>query len=141
MKAKARMFFSFVVGAGALSLASLVPFAAGGGTPALPTDDLASFVDPFTGSAGRGHTHPAATVPFGMVQAGPDNGPDVNDGLWLYCSGYQFKDKTILGYSLTHLSGTGCTGYNDAEILPFMGDVRAMPMRSAIDKSTEKAIT
>ena len=135
MKVKSRMFFSLVVGAGVLSLVSLSSLS----SFAAAADDLASFVDPFTGTAGRGHTHPAACVPFGMVQAGPDNGPDVNDGLWLYCSGYQFKDKTILGYSLTHLSGTGCTGYNDAEILPFMGDVRAMPMRSAIDKATEKA--
>ena len=135
MKAKSRMFFSLVVGAGVLSLASLSSLS----SFAAAADDLASFVDPFTGTAGRGHTHPAACVPFGMVQAGPDNGPDLNDGLWLYCSGYQFKDKFILGYSLTHLSGTGCTGYNDAEILPFMGDVRAMPMRSAIGKATEKA--
>lgn len=36
--------------------------------------DLADFVDPFTGTAGTGHTHPAACVPFGMVQAGPDTG-------------------------------------------------------------------
>lgn len=31
--------------------------------------DLADYVDPFTGTAGTGHTHPAACVPFGMVQA------------------------------------------------------------------------
>ena len=97
--------------------------------------DLADYVDPFTGTAGTGHTHPAACVPFGMVQAGPDTG----SGGWAYCPGYQFRDKSVLGYSLTHLSGTGCPDYNDVQILPFTGEVRTLPMRSAIDKSTEKA--
>ena len=97
--------------------------------------DLAEYVDPFTGTAGTGHTHPAACVPFGMVQAGPDTG----FGDWAYCPGYQYRDKSVLGYSLTHLSGTGCPDYNDVQILPFTGEVRALPMRSAIDKSTEKA--
>ena len=97
--------------------------------------DLAEFVDPFTGTAGTGHTHPAASYPFGMVQAGPDTG----FGDWAYCPGYQFRDKSVLGYSLTHLSGTGCPDYNDVQILPFTGEVRKLPMRSAIDKATEKA--
>ena len=97
--------------------------------------DLAEYVDPFTGTAGTGHTHPAACVPFGMVQAGPDTG--CND--WAYCSGYQFRDKSVLGYSLTHLSGTGCPDYGDVQILPFTGAFGPMPMRRAIDKRSEKA--
>ena len=36
--------------------------------------DLAEFADPFVGTAGTGHTFPAACVPFGMVQAGPIRG-------------------------------------------------------------------
>ncbi len=132
-----------VLVAGVLSLASLMSFsslAARGDTlPSEAADNPVAFVDPFTGTAGTGHTHPAACVPFGMVQAGPDTGPETGDGDWVYCSGYQFGDASILGYSLTHLSGTGCVGYNDVEILPFMGEPRAMPMRSAIDKATEKA--
>ena len=97
--------------------------------------DLAKYVDPFTGTAGTGHTHPAACVPFGMVQAGPDTG--CND--WAYCSGYQYKDSSVLGYSLTHLSGTGCPDYGDVQILPFTGGVGKMPMRRTIDKGSEKA--
>ena len=102
--------------------------------------DLAEYVDPFTGTAGTGHTHPAACVPFGMVQAGPDTG--CND--WAYCPGYQFRDKSVLGYSLTHLSGTGCPDYGDVQILPFTGDCgapggRALPWRRNIDKGSEKA--
>ena len=112
---------------GMVALGTLCAFAAFG--------DLADYVDPFTGTAGTGHTHPAACVPFGMVQAGPDTG--CND--WAYCPGYQFRDKSVLGYSLTHLSGTGCPDYGDVQILPFTGAFGPMPMRRAIDKASEKA--
>ena len=60
--------------------------------------DLAAYVDPFTGTAGTGHTHPSACVPFGMVQAGPDTGGGRNAD-WAYCSGYQYRDTSVLGYS------------------------------------------
>ena len=66
--------------------------------------DVCEFVDPFVGTSATGHTFPAACVPFGLVQAGPDTG----NGNWDYCSGYQHGDKTILGFSQTHVSGTGC---------------------------------
>ena len=98
-------------------------------------EDLASYVDPFTGTAGTGHTHPSACVPFGMVQAGPDTGI----GDWAYCSGYQYRDRAVLGYLQTHLSGTGCPDYNDIQILPFAGELGAHPARRAIDKATERA--
>ena len=97
--------------------------------------DLARHADLFTGTAATGHTHPSASYPFGMVQAGPDTG----DGTWPYCSGYQFADKSVLGYSQTHLSGTGCPDYGDVQLLPFSGPVRPLPMQSAIDKASEKA--
>ena len=47
--------------------------------------DFVKYVDPFVGTAGTGHTTPAATRPFGMVQAGPDTG----NLDWGHCSGYQ----------------------------------------------------
>jgi putative alpha-1,2-mannosidase len=53
---------------------------------------VACYVDPFIGTAYTGHTSPAATTPFGMVQLGPDNG--TLD--WEFCSGYHDKSKTIL---------------------------------------------
>ena len=74
-----------------------------------------AFVDPFVGTAGTGHTFPAACVPFGLVQAGPDTG----NGSWDYCSGYRYGDVTICGFTQTHLNGTGC---------PDLGDVRILPM-------------
>ena len=93
------------------------------------------YVDPFIGTAGTGHTHPAAACPFGMVQAGPDTGY----GSWAYCSGYQHGDASVYGYSQNHLSGTGCPDLGDVQILPFVGELGPLPARRAIDKRTEKA--
>lgn len=93
-----------------------------------------SYVDPFIGSDGTGHTTPAATRPFGMVAPGPDNA----DSGWDYTSGYQYKAPTIMGFSQTHQSGTG---------LPEMGDILLQPMAarrtrdftSHYDKASEVA--
>ena len=67
------------------------------------------FVDPFIGTAGTGHTFPGATLPFGMVQLSPDTRKDG----WQNCSGYHSSNPTILGFSHTHLSGTGAIDYGD----------------------------
>ena len=61
-------------------------------------------VRPEIGSGGDGHTFPGATYPFGLVQPSPDTG---REG-YRYCSGYRYEDDRILGFSQTHLSGTGC---------------------------------
>ena len=92
-----------------------------------------AFVDPFIGTAGTGHTTPAACVPFGLVQAGPDTG----NGDWAHCSGYSYGDKTICGFSQTHLNGTGCPDLGDVRILPFTG--QTVPERVEYDKATERA--
>jgi predicted alpha-1,2-mannosidase len=78
--------------------------------------NYASFVNPFIGTGGHGHTFPGATVPFGMVQLSPDTRID---GSWDGCSGYHYSDEFIYGFSHTHLSGTGCSDYGDIAILPF----------------------
>ena len=78
-------------------------------------EDFARWVDPFVGTSSTGHTFPAACVPFGLVQAGPDTG----NGSWDYCSGYRHADGTIIGFSHTHLNGTGCPDLGDLRILPF----------------------
>ena len=82
-------------------------------------EDLARHVDPFIGCSYNGHCFAAACVPFGMVQAGPDTG----NTWWDYCSGYRFADTNIIGFSQTHLSGTGCGD---------LGDVRVMPVKGAL---------
>ncbi|MFI5150947.1 MAG: GH92 family glycosyl hydrolase [Bacteroidia bacterium] len=76
------------------------------------------YVDPFIGTGGHGHTFPGATLPFGMVQLSPDTRAD---GSWDGCGGYHYSDTTILGFSHTHLSGTGCSDYGDILLMPFTG--------------------
>jgi len=66
------------------------------------------------GTGGHGHCYPGATVPFGMVQLSPDNGTEG----WDWCSGYNYSDSTIAGFSHTHLSGTGCGDWCDISVLP-----------------------
>ena len=83
-----------------------------------PSVEPASLVDPFIGTGGHGHTFPGATVPFGMMQFSPDT--RMND--WDGCSGYHTSDDTILGFSTTHLSGTGCSDYGDFRFTPAVGD-------------------
>ena len=63
---------------------------------------LISYVNPFIGTGGHGHTYPGATMPFGMMQLSPDTRLDGWDG----CSGYHYSDDEIYGFSHTHLSGT-----------------------------------
>jgi len=82
--------------------------------------DPANYVDPFIGTGGHGHTFPGATVPFGMVQFSPDTRMNSWDG----CSGYHTSDSTILGFSTTHLSGTGCADYGDFRFMPVVGEVK-----------------
>src|SRR5512139_3411925 len=66
-------------------------------------------VNPFVGTSGHGHTFPGATVPFGMVQLSPDTRVKG----WDACGGYHWSDSTIMGFSHTHLSGTGVGDYGD----------------------------
>ena len=75
---------------------------------------ILDFVDPFIGTADHGHVYPGATVPFGMVQLSPDNGT----AGWDWCSGYNWEDSLIVGFSHTHLSGTGVSDYGDILLMP-----------------------
>jgi len=81
--------------------------------------DPARHVDPLIGTGGHGHTFPAATVPFGMVQLGPDTRLEGWDG----CSAYHYSDDVVYGFSHTHLSGTGCSDYGDILVMATTGDV------------------
>ncbi|MRR19230.1 glycoside hydrolase family 92 protein [bacterium] len=83
-----------------------------------PESDLTGFVDPFIGTAAHGHVFPGATTPFGMVQISPDNGTSG----WDWCSGYNWSDSLIAGFSHTHLSGTGIGDLCDILFLPSMAE-------------------
>lgn len=76
--------------------------------------NLTQYVNPFMGTNGHGHVYPGATVPFGMVQLSPDNG---RSG-WDWCSGYNYSDSLITGFSHTHLSGTGIGDLCDISFMP-----------------------
>ena len=92
--------------------------------------DLTSFVDPFVGTGGHGHTFPGATLPFGMVQLSPDTRLSGWDG----CSGYHYSDHIIYGFSHTHLSGTGISDYGDILLMPTVGDIYFEANAGAPDK-------
>lgn len=78
---------------------------------------LTKYVDPHIGSAAHGHVFVGANVPFGAVQLGPTN---VFEG-WDWCSGYNYASNTIIGFSHTHLSGTGIGDLNDILVMPATG--------------------
>nr|WP_321411319.1 GH92 family glycosyl hydrolase [uncultured Carboxylicivirga sp.] len=85
--------------------------------------DYTQFVDPFIGTGGHGHTFPGATLPFGMVQLSPDTGVEG----WDWCSGYHASDSSVIGFSHTHLSGTGGADYGDVLLIPTIGKVNFEP--------------
>jgi putative alpha-1,2-mannosidase len=86
-------------------------------------EDLTKFVKIAIGTGGHGHTYPGATVPFGMVQLSPDT---FNDG-WDWCSGYHYSDSSIMGFSHTHLSGTGASDMLDFLLMPGTGPSKIFP--------------
>lgn len=93
--------------------------------------DLLSYINPFIGTDRMGHTYPGATVPFGMVQLSPDTdtipyetGGKYNNDVYKYCAGYQYGDKTIVGFTHTHFSGTGHSDLGDILLMPTQGDLQ-----------------
>ena len=85
---------------------------------AIAQKDYTKYVNPFIGTGGHGHTFPGAALPFGMVQLSPD----CDTQGWDWCSGYHYSDNSIIGFSHTHLSGTGCGEYGDILFMPTTGN-------------------
>jgi putative alpha-1,2-mannosidase len=90
-----------------------------GGSPAEAAPEPADDALPLVGTGGHGHTYPGATVPFGYVQVSPDTRTEG----WDACSGYHYSDSSIMGFSHTHLSGTGCPDLGDLLIMPVTGSL------------------
>ena len=76
-------------------------------------------VDPTIGTGGHGRVFVGANVPFGLVQVGPTSIPQT----WDWCSGYHASDSTVIGFSHTHLSGTGIGDLFDITVMPVVGEV------------------
>ena len=104
--------------------------------------NFVKYVKPLIGTEKMGHTYPGATVPFGAVQLSPEtdtipyavNGK-YNGDVYKYCAGYKYEDKTIVGFSHTHFSGTGHSDLGDFLIMPTQGKLQLNPGISTDPKS------
>ena len=119
-------------------------------------EDRLLYVDPMIGTQRMGHVYPGASAPFGMVQLSPDTDtiPYAVDGkynpeVYSTCSGYQYDDSTIVGFSHTHFSGTGHSDLGDILLVPTTGPLQMNPgtaaapqsgFRSVFHHGTEKAM-
>jgi len=97
-------------------------------------DDPAAYVDPLVGTANGGNTVPGAVVPFGMVSWSPET--TRGDATRRPApGGYQYDATRVRGFSLTHLSGTGCRGASgDVPFLPWVGEVEDSPSADRDDR-------
>jgi len=83
-------------------------------------EKVIEYVDPFIGTGEHGHTFPGATLPHGLVQLSPDT----RLRGWDACGGYHYDDQSLLGFSHTHISGTGIGDYGDILFLPFTEELK-----------------
>jgi predicted alpha-1,2-mannosidase len=90
---------------------------------AAPEAPLVDYVRPFVGTQGEGNTYPGASAPFGMVQLSPDT----EKQLWETASGYEYSDSSIIGFSLTHLNGTGIPDLGDILFTAAVGTPKFVP--------------
>lgn len=84
---------------------------------------LTEYVNPFVGTDGYGNIYPGAQIPFGGIQMSPDTDADFYDA----ASGYKYSHPTLLGFSLTHLSGTGIPDLGDFLFIPGTGEMKTVP--------------
>jgi putative alpha-1,2-mannosidase len=82
--------------------------------------DNTKYVDTFIGTGGNGHVFPGAVSPYGMVQLSPDT----RITGWGSPAGYHDTDSSIIGFSHTHLSGTGLSDLGDFLFMPFSGEAK-----------------
>ncbi|MGM9823921.1 MAG: GH92 family glycosyl hydrolase, partial [Muribaculaceae bacterium] len=97
-----------------ITLLLAAAFATLGSTPNVQAAGVVDYVDPMIGTGFHGHVFMGASVPFGMVQLGPNN---IDKG-WDWCSGYHHSDSILIGFSHNHLSGTGCGDLGDVMLMP-----------------------
>ena len=120
--------FALFAGRDAGGLAAALPMRApsaraDAGADAATAHPYCRHVDIFIGTGGHGHTYPGATRPFGMVQLSPDT----YNADWDACSGYHLGDGSIMGFSHTHLSGTGASDMLDLLLMPATGPDHIAP--------------
>ena len=87
------------------------------------TEKLTDYVNPFVGTDGYGNVYPGAQIPFGGIQMSPDTDSRFYDA----ASGYKYNHLTLMGFSLTHLSGTGIPDLGDFLFIPGTGEMKLEP--------------
>src|SRR5262245_50638409 len=119
------LFAIFLISTSAVALAP-APVAAAVANPA-------GLVNTLVGSSNSGETFPGAVAPLGMVQWSPENTTG-NQTRTPEPGGYSYSATRIRGFSLTHLSGTGCAGASgDIPFMPFLGTVNSSPSADSTD--------
>lgn len=88
--------------------------------------DLAAEVNPLVGTTNLGNTFPGAVMPFGMFSFSPETSKGEKNKA-AAPGGYLYEARKIRGFSLTHLSGTGCRGAS--------GDIPFMPVTTELSTS------
>ena len=114
---------TFLQTAGAACATAALPLPSFAVPEGAAANDPLRWVDPRIGTGGHGHCFPGSSVPFAAVQLSPDT---FNDQ-WDWCSGYHISDSSIMGFSHTHLSGTGCGDLLDFLVMAGTGEVKLMP--------------
>ncbi|MFF5235499.1 GH92 family glycosyl hydrolase [Dactylosporangium sp. NPDC000521] len=100
--------------------------------PALAVTNPASYVNTLVGTNG-GETFPGADTPYGMVQWSPENTAG-NQTRTVRPGGYGYNATRVRGFSLTHMSGTGCAGGSgDIPFMPHVGTVTSSPSADTTD--------
>ncbi|NCC11165.1 MAG: glycoside hydrolase family 92 protein [Bacteroidia bacterium] len=102
---------------------SLILFCASISITEAQEKSLTSYVNPLVGTDGYGNVYPGAQIPFGGIQISPDT----DDHFYDAASGYKYTHPTIMGFSLTHLSGTGIPDLGDFLFVPGTGEIKATP--------------
>jgi predicted alpha-1,2-mannosidase len=90
-------------------------------------EDLCKYVNPFIGTGTYGHTYPGPSVPFGMIQPGPETNTRYFKQSYKWCAGYHYDDSTIMGFSHTHFTGCGHSDLGDFLIMPMVGKLFTSP--------------
>ena len=86
-------------------------------------EKLTEYVNPLVGTDGYGNVYPGAQIPFGGIQISPDTDAKYYDA----AAGYKYNHTSILGFSLTHLSGTGIPDLGDFLFIPGTGEIKLEP--------------
>jgi putative alpha-1,2-mannosidase len=120
--------FAALIGGGVAVAAGAWPADQGAAT------DPVVYVDPLIGTAAGGNVFPGAVIPFGMVQWSPETTRGEHNRA-AAPGGYAYDAPRARGFSLTHLSGTGCRGASgDIPFYPHTGAMRISPSADSADR-------